>query len=89
MPLGSATALTAQAAAAADRLRALERSLAEREGIPPAARELSERGHALALDGLEVEPGYERAVAAALAFRASAVTATTRVRGARAGRGRT
>src|SRR5262249_47347581 len=44
--------LTAQAAAAADRLRALERSLAEREGIPPAARELSERGHALALDGL-------------------------------------
>jgi chromosome segregation protein len=69
--------LTAQAAAAADRLGALERSLAEREGIPPAARELSERGHALALDGLEVEPGYERAVAAALAFRASAVTATT------------
>ena len=69
--------LTAQAAAAADRLRALERSLAEREGIPPAARELSERGHALALDGLDVERGYERAVAAALAFRASAVTAST------------
>jgi chromosome segregation protein len=67
--------LTAQAAAASDRLRALERSLAEREGIPPAARELSERGHALALDGLDVDPGYERAVAAALAFRASAVTA--------------
>ncbi len=80
--------LTAQAAAAADRLRALERSLAEREGIPPAARELSERGHALALDGLEVDPGYERAVAAALAFRASAVTAADCVGGARAGRGR-
>ena len=69
--------LAAQAGAAADRLRALERSLAEREGIPPAARELSERGHALALDGLEVEPGYERAVAAALASRASAVTAAS------------
>ena len=69
--------VTAQAAAAADRLRALERSLAEREGIPPAARELSERGHALVLDGLDVDPGYERAVAAALAFRASAVTAST------------
>jgi chromosome segregation protein len=68
--------LTGEAAAAADRLGALERSLAEREGIPPAARELSERGHALALDGLEVDPGYERAVAAALAFRASAVTAS-------------
>jgi chromosome segregation protein len=68
--------LTAQAAGAADRLRALERSLAEREGIPPAARELSERGHALALEGLEVDPGYERAAAAALAFRASAITAS-------------
>ena len=69
--------LAAQAAAAEDRLRALERSLAEREGIPPAARELSERGHALALDGLEVDPGYERAAAAALASGASAVTAAS------------
>jgi len=67
--------LAAAATAAADRLGALERSLAEREGIPPAARELSEHGHSLVLDGLEVEPGYERAVAAALAFRAAAVTA--------------
>jgi chromosome segregation protein len=69
--------LTMQASTAAERLRALERSLAEREGIPPAARELSERGHALALDGLDVDPGYECAAAAALAFRASAVTATS------------
>ncbi len=54
-------ALTAQ-----ERLATLERSLAEREGIPPAARALAEQGETLALSMLSVEPGQERAVAAAL-----------------------
>jgi chromosome segregation protein len=63
-------ALTAQ-----ERLATLERSLAEREGIPPAARALSEQGEKLALSLLEVEPGMERAVAAALGPRASALVA--------------
>jgi chromosome segregation protein len=58
-----------------ERLRALERSLAEREGLPPAARALAEQGHRLALSLLDVEPGMERAVAAALRQRASALVA--------------
>ena len=45
-------ALTSQ-----ERLATLERSLAEREGIPPAARALAEQGEKLALSLLEVEPG--------------------------------
>jgi chromosome segregation protein len=57
------------------RLQALERSLAEREGLPPAARALSEAGERLALTLLDVETGYERAVAAALAWRAAALVA--------------
>src|SRR5262245_54503059 len=57
------------------RLRALERSLAEREGLPPAARALAEQGQRLALSLLDVEPGMERAVAAALRQRASALVA--------------
>jgi chromosome segregation protein len=65
-------ALTAQ-----ERLATLERSLAEREGIPPAARALAERGERLALSLLDVEPGSERAVAAALGPRASALVAPT------------
>ncbi len=60
---------------AGERLSALDRVLAEREGLPPAARALAERGHFLALALLEVDHGYERAVAAALAWRASAVVA--------------
>jgi chromosome segregation protein len=64
-----------RAALARDRLDALERSLAEREGIPPAARAFADEGATLALSLLEVEPGKERAVAAALAWRASAVVA--------------
>ncbi|MBV8257311.1 MAG: AAA family ATPase, partial [Actinobacteria bacterium] len=60
---------------AAERLATLERSLAEREGIPPAARALAEEGQRLALTALEVEPGTERAVAAALGPRASALLA--------------
>jgi chromosome segregation ATPase len=64
-----------RAALAKDRLVALERSLAEREGIPPAARALADEGARLALSLLEVEAGSERAVAAALGWRASAVVA--------------
>jgi chromosome segregation protein len=58
-----------------ERLTALERSLAEREGLPPAARSLAEQGERLALSLLDVEPGMERAVAAALRQRASALVA--------------
>jgi chromosome segregation protein len=61
---------------AGERLAALERSLAEREGIPPAARAFAEEGARLALGELDVEPGLERAVAAALGRRASALLAT-------------
>ena len=60
---------------AGERLRALERSLGEREGLPPAARALAEEGERLVLGLLEVEPGYERAVTAALGWRASALLA--------------
>jgi chromosome segregation protein len=61
--------------AAGERLETLERSLAEREGIPPAARALAEEGELLALATLEVAPGQEQAVAAALGPRASALLA--------------
>ncbi len=67
--------LNERAAIAKERLGALESSLAEREGIPPAARVLADEGAALALSLLDVEAGSERAVAAALAWRASAVMA--------------
>ncbi len=56
-----------------DRLRALDRALAEREGLPPAARALAEDGERIAFSLLEVESGRERAVAAALGRSASAV----------------
>jgi chromosome segregation protein len=49
--------------------------LAEQEGLPPAARAFAEGGARLALGALDVEPGSERAVAAALRGRASAVLA--------------
>ncbi|HSB38781.1 MAG TPA: AAA family ATPase [Gaiellaceae bacterium] len=68
-------ALREQARLARERLAALERSLAEREGLPPAARALAEEGERLALSLLEVEAGYERAVAAALGARAAALVA--------------
>jgi chromosome segregation protein len=58
-----------------ERLAAVERALAEREGLPPAARALAERGARLALSELEVVPGSERAVAAALGPRGSALLA--------------
>ena len=66
---------------AAERLSVLERSIEEREGIPPAARALAEAGELLALSLLEVEPGYEQAVAGALAWRAAALIAPDPKRG--------
>ena len=66
---------------AAERLSALERLIEEREGIPPAARALAAAGELLALSLLEVEPGYEQAVAAALAWRAAALIAPDPKRG--------
>jgi len=56
-----------------ERVRTLDRTLAEREGLPPAARALAEDGERIALSLLDVEPGRERAVAAALGRSASAV----------------
>ena len=58
-----------------ERLGALERTLLELEGLPPAARALAEQGERLVLSSLEVGDGDERAVAAALAWRAAAVLA--------------
>jgi chromosome segregation protein len=58
--------LLEQARLAEARASALERAIAEREGLPPAARALAEEGATLALDRVEAEPGYERAVAAAV-----------------------
>jgi chromosome segregation protein len=58
-----------------ERVRALEQALAEQEGLPPAARALAEDGARLALAALDVPAGAERAVAAALRSRASAVLA--------------
>ena len=65
----------ARLALARERLAALERALAERDGLPPAARTLADEGATLALSLLDVEPGSERAVAAALGWRASAIVA--------------
>jgi chromosome segregation protein len=67
--------LESAAQLAAERLAALDRSLAEREGLPPAARALADAGHPLALATLDVDPGYERAVSAALFARLAAVLA--------------
>jgi len=68
-------ALAEQIALHEERLRALDRALSEREGLPPAARALAEQGERIALSLLDVEPGMEHAVAAALRQRASAVVA--------------
>jgi chromosome segregation ATPase len=64
-PLADA-GLLEQARLAEARAAALGRAIAEREGLPPAARALAEEGASLALDLVEVEPGLERAVAAAV-----------------------
>ncbi len=68
-------ALDERASLVHDRVRALEQAVAEQEGLPPAARALAEEGAQLALAQLEIEPGAERAVAAALRNRAAAVLA--------------
>ena len=57
------------------RAAALERAVAEREGLPPAARALAEEGASLALSLAEVEEGRERAVAAAVGAALVAVVA--------------
>jgi chromosome segregation protein len=67
------TALAEELHLVEERLRTLDRALAEREGLPPAARALAEDGERIAFALLEVEPGRERAVAAALGRTASAV----------------
>jgi chromosome segregation ATPase len=67
--------LREEARLAKERLVALERTLAELEGLPPAARALAEQGEPLLLSSLEVPDGDERAVAAALAWRAAALLA--------------
>jgi chromosome segregation ATPase len=74
-PLRLPTVDGEQLRTAQDRLAAVQRALAEREGLPPAARALAEQGAKLALSELDVEPGRERAVAAALGPRASALLA--------------
>jgi chromosome segregation protein len=53
----------------------IEQSLAEREGLPPAARSLAERGERLALSLIDADPGSEPSVAAALRWRAAALVA--------------
>jgi chromosome segregation protein len=68
-------ALAEQVGLLEERVRALDRTLAEREGLPPAARALAEEGERIALSLLDVEPGMERAVVAALRQRASALVA--------------
>jgi len=73
--------LEARVRLASERLTGLEQSLAEREGISPAARALAEEGEQLALQLLEVEAGAERSTAAALGHRASAVLAANPERG--------
>jgi chromosome segregation protein len=67
--------LIEQLALSRTRLATLDRALAEREGIPPAARALAEEGERIALSQLDVAPGDERAVAASLRSRASAIVA--------------
>jgi chromosome segregation ATPase len=67
--------LREQARIGRERLQTLKRALAEREGLPPAARALAEEGERLALSLLDVDPGSERAVAAALGHRAAAIVA--------------
>jgi chromosome segregation protein len=57
------------------RLRALEQALDRGEGLTPAVRALKAAGAKLVVAGVEAQPGYERAVAAGLGWRAGAVVA--------------
>jgi chromosome segregation protein len=74
-------AVSERAELVGERVRALEQALAEQEGLPPAARALAEDGTRLALAELDVPSGAERAVAAALRARASAVLADDPIAG--------
>jgi chromosome segregation protein len=67
--------LIEQARVAEARAEALERAIAEREGLPPAARALAEEGASLAISLADVEEGRERAVAAAVGAALVAPTA--------------
>jgi chromosome segregation protein len=67
--------LAERASVVRSRLEALDRALAEREGLAPAARALAERGERLALSLVDPEAGGEKALAAALGPRASALVA--------------
>jgi chromosome segregation protein len=69
------SALAERTRLARTRLEALDRALAEREGLAPAARALAERGERLALSLVDPEEGGEKALAAALGPRASALVA--------------
>ncbi len=60
---------------------ALDAALAEQEGLPPAARAFAAEGERLVVTLVDPEPGDERAVAAALGWRASAILADTAPRG--------
>jgi chromosome segregation protein len=60
---------------ATTRLAALERALERGEGLSPAAQALKRAGAALVVSGVAARAGYERAVAAALGWRAGAVVA--------------
>ena len=64
-----------------ERLQVLESAIAEREGDSTCCERAGRRGERLALSALEAEPGAERAIAAALAWRASAVLARDAKRG--------
>ena len=66
---------------AGERLRRSSGRSRSATGIPPAASALAAAGETLALSALEAEPGAERAIAAALAWRASAVLARDPKRG--------
>ena len=68
-------ALLERTALVRERLRALDQALAEQEGLPPAARALAEDGARIALAAVDIQPGGERAIAAALRSRASAILA--------------
>jgi chromosome segregation protein len=57
------------------RLDALRQALDRGEGLTPAVRALKEAGAKLVVAGVEAQPGFERAVAAGLGWRAGAVVA--------------
>ncbi len=75
--------LQARTQLARERLVGLEQALAEREGLTPAARALAEEGEQLVFSQIDVPAGSERAVAAALGYRAAALMAPDAASGLR------